>query len=489
MPGQQVGAQSIQLPLTGGFYQSRSIIANDTRCVNLYPESNPEGSETPFTDYPTPGLTILREAGTADGPLQGAARCCYTASNGGVYICVGATVYFVDATWRFFTLGMLSADGTTPVCMQDNGTDLVVVDGTLFGFSISLETNLMIPYPDVNFLGADRVDYIDTFLVFNQPGTRNFYSTLSNVLTIDPTYVASKTSYPDNLQTLIVNHREIWLIGSQKSTEIWYDAGGTQFPFQIEPGVYIEQGCVAKYSVARHDVEVFWLGINADGKAMVFLGKDYKAQKISTYAIADEISKYPVISDAIGMVYQQLDHIFYVLTFPTANKTWVYDRSQNLWHQRVYLDNNGNENRIRPNFISQAYGKIVCGDWETGTLYEYDLLNNKDAGQPIVRIRTFPHLVNLSKRAAYSRFIADMECGTELDTDDYTITLRWSDDRGKTWSVPLTASLGAKGDYLKWPTWPGTLGIARDKLFELSWSSPVDTALNGAFVNVTPAGT
>ena len=243
--------------------------------------------------------------------------------------------------------------------MQDNGTDLVIVDGTVNAFAVSLATNVMIPYPDPNFLGADRVDYLDTFLVFNQPGTRNFYCTLSNVLTIDPTYIAAKTSYPDNIQVHMVNHRELWLLGSQKSTELWYDAGGTQFPFQIEPGVYIEQGCVAKASVARHDVEIFWLGINADGKATVFLGKDYKAQPISTYAIAQKLSDYTTISDAIGMVYQQQDHIFYVLTFPSANATWVYDRRENLWHERMWLDSNGGENRIRPNFLIAAYGKIL----------------------------------------------------------------------------------------------------------------------------------
>lgn len=492
MPQQQgqVGAQTVPVPLVGGFYQSRSIIANDIRCVNLYPEKNAEGAPTPFTDYLTPGLTLLKAAGEAFGPTAGEARPggAYLASNGGLYIVVGKTLYFVDPTWRFFTLGNLTTT-TGLVCMQDNGTDLVLVDGSTSGFSVNLITNVMIAYPDVNFLGADRVDYLDTFLVMNQPNTRNFYSTLSNVLTIDPTYVASKTSYPDNIQTLIVNHRELWLLGSQKSTELWYDAGGTQFPFQIEPGVYIEQGCVAKASVARHDVEVFWLGVNADGKATVFLGKDYKAIPISTFAVASKLSDYAVISDAIGMVYQQLDHVFYVLTFPTANKTWVYDRTTNIWHERVWTDSNGGENRIRPNFLCAAYGKILAGDWETGDLYHLDLESNTDNGAPIVRIRSFPHLQNSAKRSSFSRFTLDMECGMVMDSDDYTVTMRYSYDKGRTWSSPLTQSLGALGQYLIWPTWPGSQGLSRDMLYEVSWSSPVDTALNGAYVNVVPAAT
>lgn len=569
----QAGAQTVPVPLVGGFYQSRSPIANDIRCVNLYPEKNVEGAPTQFTDYLTPGLTLLRGANTADGPVSGQARPggAYLASNSGLYICIGPTLYFVDTTFRFFTLGNLTTS-TGLVCMQDNGTDLIIVDGTTSGFSVNLISNVMIPYlagsvdnatvaaggsggtngavsltvvggvtadgdvatldgtisggaltaiqdvsnggtyssfpanpaavtgggltgatinlsTIVGFLGADRVDYIDTFMLFNQPNTRNFFSTNSNSISIDPLFIASKTSYPDNLQCLMVVHREIWLLGSQKSTELWYDAGGTQFPFQIEPGVYIEQGCIAKASVARHDVEIYWLGINKDGKATVFLGANYVANPISTFAIADEISKYARIDDAIGMVYQQLDHVFYVLVFPTANRTWVFDRTEKLWHERVWTDSNGQENRIRPNFLIAAYGMILAGDWETGDLYQYDLNADTDNGQPIVRTRGFPHYQNMAKRNSYSRFTLDMECGTALDSDDHWVSMRYSYDKGKTWKMPIVQSLGKQGDYINWPIWAGSQGLTRDMLYEVSWSSPVNTALNGAYVNVVPAVT
>ncbi len=568
----QGGSQTVPVPLVGGFYQSRSVIANDIRCVNLYPEKNEEGAPTPFTDYLTPGLTLLKAAGDVFGPTSGEARPggAYLASNGGLYIVVGPTLYFVDPTWRFFTLGNLTTS-TGLVCMQDNGNDLVIVDGSTSAFYVNLVSNVMLPYPglgvasasvvaggaggingavtltvvdpgayqnaeiqgtiagnalvaivaianpgaygalpanpvavtggglvgatvnlvatDSAFLGSDRVEYLDTFLVFNRPNTRQFYCTLSNTLQIDPTYLASKTSYPDNIQVHIVNHRELWLLGSQKSTELWYDAGGTQFPFQIEPGVYIEQGCVAKASVARHDVEVYWLGVNADGKATVFMGADYKALPISTYAIADKISKYAVISDAIGMVYQQLDHVFYVLVFPSASRTWVFDRTQNLWHERMWLDAEGVEQRIRPNFLCAAYGKILAGDWETGDLLHYDIDVTTDVGNPITRIRSFPHLQNMGKRSAFSRFTLDMETGTTLDSSDYWISMRYSYDRGKTFGTPLVQSLGRLGEYAAWPIWPGSQGLTRDMLYEVSWSSPPQTALNGAYCNVSPAGT
>ena len=69
----------MQVALTGGFYQAKSIIAGAQRCLNLYPEKNPEGAPYPFTHYPTPGLTLKSTA-----PTNGC-RCLYTAGNGDVY--------------------------------------------------------------------------------------------------------------------------------------------------------------------------------------------------------------------------------------------------------------------------------------------------------------------------------------------------------------------------------------------------------------------
>jgi len=52
-----------------------------------------------------------------------------------------------------------------------------------------------------------------------------------------------------------------------------------------------------------------------------------KADIISNPAISDAIGKYDKISDAVGFCYQQGSHIFYMLSFPSANATWRYDLS------------------------------------------------------------------------------------------------------------------------------------------------------------------
>jgi hypothetical protein len=188
----------------------------------------------------------------------------------------------------------------------------------------------------------------------------------------------------------IVNHREVWLFGDQKGTEVWYNSGAADFTFERMPGVFINHGCAARYSVQRIDTSVFWLSRDEQGQGIVLEGVGYEAKRISTHAIENEFGKYASIEDATSFTYQQEGHDFYVLTFPTADKTWVFDLATRLWHERCWIDDDGCEHRIRANCAAFAYGLNVCGDWEDGRLYKFDLSVFTDDGDPIIRGGAFP---------------------------------------------------------------------------------------------------
>lgn len=476
----------MKVPLVGGAYQARSVIANAQRCVNLFPETNTQDATYPTTHYPTPGLT--EKVTGLDGPV----RCLYAASNGDLYAAAGGNIYYIAPNWTAAVLGGILG-GTTPVSMADNTLELVIVDGTPSGYVVNLSTRVMsnLVDPTGTFVGADRVDYMDTFLIFNKPGTPQFYSTLSGTVTFDALYFANKTGAPDYLSTLLVKRKEIWLLGNQRSSEVWYNAGGANFPFSAVPGAFIEHGCAAKYSAAKQDLDTYWLGIDQQGNGIVFKGVGYVAQRISTFAIEAAFQSYPTISDAVGFTYQQGGHAFYVLTFPTADKTWVYDASNEQWHEWAWADGDGALHRSRAMCAIYAYGKNLVGDWETGTIYHLNPEAYTDAGDPIVRVRSLPHLTNDGNRVSYKQFIADMEVGTMsgalLGADEPAVSLRWSDDRGQTWGTAVQQSLGGSGEYLTSVQWQ-RLGMARDRVFELSWSAAMRTALNGAYIDAQVAG-
>lgn len=94
-------------------------------------------------------------------------------------------------------------------------------------------------------------------------------------------------------------------------------------------------------------------------------------------------------------------------------------------------------------------------------------------------------MVNELKRVIYRKFVADVQCGAQTDPTAPApmISLRWSNDRGASWSNYITQPLGAVGDFLQQVQF-WRLGLSRDRVFELSWSSAVMTALNGAYIEV-----
>jgi hypothetical protein len=474
----------MRIPLTGGAYAAKSLIADAQRQVNLYGEQNPQDATAPFTYYPTPGLTLV-----STPPVAGESRCIYTATNGKRYEVVGQTVYFVDASNVYKALGTLTSL-SGPVSMADNTFNVFLVDGTPNGFTIDMTTNAMVRCADAAFYGADKVDYVDGYFIFNQPGTQHFYISLYGDIAFDSLDIASKNTYSDNLVTLAVMHREIWLFGDQ-TTEVWYNTGASDFTFGRMPGVFIEHGCAAKHSVAKIDLALFWLSKDLQGQGCVFAGKNYAAERISTHALEAEFLTYSRIDDAIGFSYLQGGHAFYVLTFPTANKTWCFDTATGQWHQRAYLEADGSLSRHRMNCHSFNGGRNLVGDWQTGNVYALDPNAYTDNGNPILCLRSFPHISGADgNRVLFRQFVADMEVGNGLpgDTDDPEIRLRWSDDRGRSWGNAVTNSLGKVGEYLTSIQWQ-RLGYARDRVFELSWSAPVKTALNGAWVDVSRART
>jgi hypothetical protein len=465
--------------LLGGTYQARSVIASAQRCVNLVPEINQGDAETPVTHYLRAGL---KQQGLPPSP--GLGRGLYRATNGELFAVVGTGVYFVDSLGNFTLLGNLAS--LTSICsMTDDSSTVVLVDGSPVGYTIALAGHAFAPIADVQFLGADKVGFLDTFVLSNVPATQEFQSTHSNGLVWDPLYFASKTAFSDGLITLAVVHREIWLIGSL-TTEVWFNAGNPTFPFAILPGVFFEHGCAATYSVATHDQYVFWLDQDKDGARFVVMGEPYKVTRISTYAIEEALRKYSKVSDGIGFVVKLGGHIFYYLTFPSVDATWVYDKQTELWHEETWTDNNGREHRSRLSAAAFAYGLNWGQDWETGALYQIDPDTFTDNGVAIVRRRGFPHILSNGNRVSYASFRADMQAG-EASLGDSIVFLRWSDDRGRTWGNALDQSLGQTGEYLVQPQWR-RLGAARDRVFELFWDCPQLTALNGAWIDQLSMG-
>lgn len=479
----------VRINLTGGTYQARSLCVAAQRCLNLYPEPLPAQEQEPvqYAHFPTPGMRVFAT------PEVGAVRCLYQSTQGDLIAAVGSGVYVVQENGNTTKIGTISA-ASGQVRMQDNGTTLFIVDGSAAGgWYCSLPKKpqqglygALTQIVDSAFYGSRTIAILDTFFLYTNPDTTNWYvgpAQFSDEATtpFDSLYVASKTSYPDTIVGIAVVGQTIWLFGSQE-TELWYTSGAADFPFQRLPSLSIGAGCSSPYSIAANGDMVLWLGADKAGLPRVYAGLGQAAQPVSTYAIESAIQGYADCSDAIGNIYQQAGHTFYVLTFPQAGKTWVYDVSTSLWHERCSLAADGTtEAPLRASAWANAYGSVFCGDPENGTIYEVSLDLDTDAGLPIKRQRAFPHSIVDGRRMIHRKLMLDMQNGSGA-----TVNVDWSDDRGQTFCDPIPLQLGASGNV--WPTlW--RLGLARDRVYRLTWTGGNGAALMGAFLDVDTVAT
>jgi hypothetical protein len=292
--------------------------------------------------------------------------------------------------------------------------------------------------------------------------------------------------------SILSNFREIWVFGSN-SIEVWYNTGAADFPLQRIQGAFNELGCAAAFSVAKMDNGVFWLGQDARGQGIVYRANGYQGQRISTHAVEWQIQQYGDISGAIAYTYQQDGHSFYVLTFPSANATWVYDIATSAWHERAGWESS-QFTRHRSNCQMSFSNEIVVGDFENGKVYAFDLDVYADDGQIQRWLRSWralPTGQNNLKRTAHHAMQLDCQSGVGLTTGQGSnpqVMLRWSDDGGHTWSNEHWSSMGGIGQYYYRVFWR-RLGMTlklRDRVYEISGTDPVKITIMGAELILSP---
>lgn len=472
----------MKTPILGSSYVTRAIIAANDEMINLFPEIVPEGGKEPAFLNRCPGLRLLSTIGT--GPIRG------SWSFGGYgYVVSGEKFYKVDTNYNATELGNVTGQG--PVSMADNGTQLFIACNP-DGFIYNSATNVFQQILDSDFAGAVTVGYINEYFVFNEPNSQNFWVTSQlDGTQIDGLDYSRAIGSPDRLVALIVDHQEVWLFGTN-SVEVWYDANLADFPLSKIQGAYLEIGCISPYTVAKLDNGIFWLGSDARGRGIVYRTNGYSGIRVSTHAVEWQIQQYSDISDAIGYTYQQDGHSFYVLTFPTANATWVYDVATSAWHKRAGFED-GLFTRHRSNCQMVLGNDIVVGDFENGNIYAFDLNVYSDNGQIQRWLRSWSALQtgqdNLKRTVQHSLQL-DCQTGVGLNSGQGSnpqVVLRWSDDSGQTWSNEHTASMGKIGVSTRviWRRLGMTEKI-RDRVYEISGTDPVQIAIVGAELIMSP---
>ncbi len=393
------------------------------------------------------------------------------------------------------------APGTNPAIIVSNGFQLAIASAGL-GF---ITNGPLVPIPGhpsdssvvpiIDTTGAPvqaaTMAFMDQYFIAGiQNSKQVMISNLAPAGAVwDPGDTAIKEAYSDNIQRVWVDQpggEMLFLFGAE-TLEIWQDTGGL-FPFQrIQAAVY-PFGCDSAWSVAGGTGARFWLWNKA---IWASIGTGLP-QRVSDYGVEQAIKGYSYFDqvNAEAGWYADGNHSFYAISFIEANVTWVYDLAMKAWHKRLYWHNN-QWNRYRPRMFASQWGMNLAGDYETGDIYILDPTVYTDAqGVPLRRDRIAPYVGQEMKNVRYNRLTLDMNTGVGLAVAqnapgwDPQIGMRYSNNRGKTWSNWRTQSLGKLGEDDK-RVFFTTLGAAR-----IGWTAhtsvtdPIDASINGADLDV-----
>jgi acyl CoA:acetate/3-ketoacid CoA transferase alpha subunit len=462
-------------------------------------------------------LTITTEpfntaasAATITASISGTTLTVTAVASGTLY--VGQTIQGAGITANTVITALGTGTGNTGTYTVSNSQ--TIASETMYALNFSV-----IPSSDGAFTGADVVDIVDNYFIYNNPNTQQYAA--SNLLSpiTNPLSFASKFTGPDNLVSLIADHGQIYLLGEQTS-EVWADAGTFPFAFQRIPGSSSQHGISAKFSVSRVGNSFAYLSKNIRGQAQIMLMNGYFPERISTHAVENTLVNDNV-SDAVAWTYQQEGHEVYVISFPSLDITWAYDVSTGMWHKWLWCDNFNNYHRHRGNCVANFQNMLLVGDWENGIIYELDSNNYTDNGQNIRRLRRTPHLVTDFQREYFEELQIHFQPGVGIqnpnavipsaapvnqspfyiyNNQNYTILLgqnliignltdtfgvspqamlRWSNDGGSTWSNEHWVSIGRQGKYKNRAIWR-RLGQARDRVFEVVVTDPIKAVIVSA---------
>lgn len=478
----------------GSAYTALSETQDDQELINWFCEVDPTkrpGNVNQSADrgiialYPTPGLITLAQ------PVEYEVRGLRTLTGGTMLLGVwGNTLYTLDTSYNTNAVGtLLSSSG--PIKITDNGTSAYITDGDN-RYTYTWASNSFSIVTDGAFNGGDVCDIIDNFIIYNRPGTNEWGCTDASSIASSGLNLGEKLIAQDNIVSLVAARSQVYLLG-EITSEVQTDVGAFPFPFQVLSGASMQHGCAATFSVARLGESIAFIAQDNRGQAVIVQMNGYNPQRISTHAVEVDISS-GVISDAIGFTYQQNGHEFYVLTFPTQDKTWCYDLSASsatgipMWHKRAWRrDYDNSLHRIRANCCASFNGQIVVGDWQNGKLYEYSTSTYDDAGDTILRRRRPPHITSDLNNAYHHSLQIQFQPGVGLPTGQGSnpkAILRWSNDGGFTWSNDHDLFIGKQGQYLNRAI-RRSLGCARDRVYEVDVTDPINAVVVSADLRIS----
>lgn len=501
----------------GGSYESDIKSFSSELTENMYYEAN-EGSSESYANATLRPVEGTTSAATFDITANNiGCRGLYWSSTGPapdklpqLYAAFDNKIYRVDSSMNKHLVGVVGSNATTIKFSESGGVNsqLLVVDGySLYSCPLSAAnedlaltqvnipnqagTDIPVLPTDIAFLGgriiinstnSDQCYYTDLYGLNGTPGSTTSAFNNANFIT------AENTS--DIVVGIISVNGNVWVFGP-RSYQVYQYNDNKFNPFISVSTAGNQIGCKAKETIVTINNNVFWLGASNAGENTIFVSNGISnIERISSNVIEREISLMTTTSDAIGQTWSRNGHTFYSISFPSANRTFVYDLSTKRWHNRSSRNALTNISSIwEPQFATLAYGKIMFGTYtKSALIYLDDNKYTEFDGRPIVKTRISPVIISQFSNVMFNEF--ELECNigtTDLlvgQGSDPQIMLQVSKDGGYTWGLEKWRSMGRTGQYQLRTKWIG-LGLGRLFVVKVSVSDPIKFVIIGAKTRFT----
>lgn len=505
-------------PIVGSFWEDPVTKVNAERTVNMYEVFAFEGKKQKYL-APTPGK--LAGESFSDG---GIGRASFVFKDF-TYFVQGDTIYRMDTTLipnaiqlNFFTTF------TGHVGIAANEFQIIFVDGvkaylwnTNTATGADITGNLPTPFGAGSFPPLD-VTFMDGSFILISGGAnvqnRFYVSALNDGTTWPALDFALINSRPTILNGVTVLKRRIFFFGQNK-TELWVDAGLSDFRFRRDNNLLLEHGVKAIDSISEAFDRLFYLSGDIDGVgAIMMVAGGITPIPISTRPMDELIAGFTNTDKAIGFAYKINGIIFYQISFPndgvTNSRTFVFNASDSvpqkdilIWHELEMADGS----RDTANTHAFFDNKHFITTYNDAVLYEISslfLTNNTERIKRtrIARVTSVPTY----DRITYGRMQVDMLEGvgaidqkplrdipikpvpaylTLADASDVNpiIYLSVSEDGGITYDSLGSATVGQAGQRLHRVLW-WDLGTYRDAIFKWEMYNAVPTYILGAAVDM-----
>lgn len=458
-----------RLNLFGPQEKGLSVAINDQQSVNCYTVPSPRGRNE---------VALVGSMGTKlHANTAGDVRGCGTFGEV-AYFVIGQSLYSVDNIGAFVALGTVL--GSNTVSITYDGTSVIIVNGTMTGYYFNTVTTTFstITLPAI----AYTITYLDGYIAFSSDDQKWYISNVNDSDNFNALDFASAIKSPDPLVSIWEDHSELILFGS-KTIEPWFNSANPDFAFSQNTAGIIERGLYARFSVAKDDNTLFFLGDDL----IVYRMQGYQPVRISdtsTDTILSNLAKDGYEEDlknATAFTYSEHGHKFYQLNIPNRISL-VFNLATQMWHQAKHIDYETHMAKV----YTRAYGKHLIGGVD-GKVYEMSRSYYDDAGSILKRLKRTSSYSLQDKLTKWKRikFIFDFGSTPVLtgQGSQPVVVVRWSYDYGRTFRSEKFLPLGESGDYLA-KAILRACGSSRHRVFEFYVTDPVPFYCVDAFAEV-----